>query len=357
MKPKILFLTKYGQKGASSRYRSIQYISYLESQGFNCIVSPLFDDGYLTNLYTLKRRKLIDLVSAFIRRIHILFTRLQFNLVVLEKELIPYIPAFLERLLNCKVPYIVDYDDAIFHNYNCHPNPIVRYILGDKIAKVMQYAQLVIVGNQYLAEYAQRSGAKAIEIIPTVVDLTRYSSKKNRKNNLFTIGWIGSLTTYRHIETIKPVLEQFCIKTNSKILLIGACQTALNEDWIDLRTWQANKEVDYLQECDVGIMPLIDEPFERGKCGLKLIQYMACSLPVIASPVGVNSDIVEHDKNGYLVSTAEEWKNALTTLQNDKSLCLRMGKQGRKKVEAHYCLQVIAPRLTHLFQKIIEEKI
>jgi len=103
-------------------------------------------------------------------------------------------------------------------------------------------------------------------------------------------------------------------------------------------------------------MPLPDNPWARGKCGFKLIQYMACHLPVIASPVGVNTSIVEPGKNGYLASTPEEWINALTLLRNDKPLRLQMGREGRKKVEAHYCLQVTAPRLAHLFQQLIEDR-
>lgn len=356
-KNKILFLTKYERNGASSRYRSLQYIPYLESQGLNCIVSPLFDDTYLTRLYTSKQRSSIDLLTALTRRFKALLTLHQFNLLVIEKELIPYTPAWLEQLLNAfSIPYVVDYDDAIFHQYDQHQNSLIRRILGSKIASVMRHAQLVIAGNQYLANYAHQAGAKAVEVIPTVIDLTKYPQQKVINQDQFTIGWIGSPSTFQYVEDLIPTLATVCANGQAKVLLIGVNQIPKHSDWLESRPWSEANEVAYLQECDVGIMPLPDSPWERGKCGLKLIQYMACHLPVIASPVGVNTEIVEPGKNGYLASTQEEWINALTLLRNDKQLRLQMGREGRKKVETHYCLQVTAPRLAHLFQQLIEDR-
>jgi len=349
-KRSILLITRYDQRGASSRYRFLQYIPYLESEGFRCVVSPLFDDAYLANLYRLQKMKVVDLLMAFMRRLRVLFTVHRFDLVVLEKEIIPYMPALLERLLS-GIPYVVDYDDAIFHQYDCHTNPIVRRVLGQKIAVVMRHAGLVVAGNNYLAEYAHRAGAKRVEIIPTVIDITRYPQPPRKKNALFTIGWIGSPTTYQHVEGIMPALAKICANGDGKLLLIGAGERNISEPWIELRPWSEASEVADMQACDVGIMPLPDIPWARGKCGFKLIQYMACGLPVIASPVGVNTEIVEPGKNGYLASNLEEWVNALTCLRNDKALGTRLGMSGRKKVETSYCLQIIAPRLVKLFRQ------
>ncbi len=344
---KILFLTRYDSKGASSRYRFLQYIPYLETAGFECIVSPLFDNQYLNNLYNCKPNNFLNLLIYIKRRLSILVTTNKFDLLVLEKEIIPFAPAFLEQFLKLiKVPYIVDYDDAIFNQYDCHTNPIVRTILRKKIAVVMRNSQLVIAGNNYIAKYAQQAGAKQVEVIPTVIDINKYSLIKSKKNDAFKIVWIGSPSTYQHVEAILPALAKIC---NIKLLLIGAGNKEFNEPWIEVRSWSEVSEIKDIQSADVGIMPLPDTAWARGKCGFKLIQYMACGLPVIASPVGVNADIVEHGKNGFLASSLEDWIRFLTKLRNDQILRTRMGNYGRSKVEKHYCLQVTAPRIVELF--------
>ena len=344
---KILFLTRYDSKGASSRYRFLQYIPYLETAEFQCIVSPLFDNKYLNNLYSCKQNNLLNLFVYIIRRLSILVTTNKFDLLVLEKEIIPFAPAFLEQFLNLmRVPYIVDYDDAIFHQYDCHTNPIVRTILRKKIAVVMRNARLVIAGNNYIAKYAQQAGAKQVEIIPTVIDISKYSLRESKKNDVFKIVWIGSPSTYQHVEAILPALAKI---SNSKLLLIGAGKREFNQSWIEVRSWSEVSEIKDIQSADVGIMPLPDTAWARGKCGFKLIQYMACGLPVVASPVGVNADIVEHGKNGFLASSLDDWTRFLAHLQNDKVLRTNMGTYGRKKVETDYCLQVTAPRLVELF--------
>jgi glycosyltransferase involved in cell wall biosynthesis len=345
---KILFLTRYDSKGASSRYRFLQYIPYLETAGFECIVSPLFDNKYLNKLYNCKQNTFVSIFVYMMRRLSVLVTTKQFDLVVLEKEVIPFAPAFLERLLNIiNIPYVVDYDDAIFHQYDCHTNPIVRTILRKKIAVVMRNARLVIAGNNYIAKYAQQAGAKQVEVIPTVIDINKYSQiRESKKNDVFRIVWIGSPSTYQHVEAILPALAKI---SNSKLLLIGAGKRKFNESWIEVRSWSEVSEIKDIQSADVGIMPLPDTPWARGKCGFKLIQYMACGLPVVASPVGVNADIVEHGKNGFLASSTEDWVRFLTNLRNDKVLRTSMGSDGRKKVETDYCLQVTAPRLVELF--------
>jgi glycosyltransferase involved in cell wall biosynthesis len=346
---KILFLTRYDSKGASSRYRFLQYIPYLETAGFECIVSPLFDNKYLNNLYNCKQNNLLNLFAYIIRRLSILVTTNKFDVLVLEKEVIPFAPAFLERILNMLgIAYVVDYDDAIFHQYDCHTNPIVRTILRKKIAVVMRNARLVIAGNNYIAKYAQQAGAKQVEIIPTVIDISKYSLRESKKNDVFKIVWIGSPSTYQYVEAIMPALAQIC-GGNSKLLLIGIGNRKINQSWIEVSSWSEASEIKDIQSADVGIMPLPDTAWARGKCGFKLIQYMACGLPVLASPIGVNTEIVEHGKNGFLASNLEDWIRFLTQLRDDKILRTNMGNYGRNKVENNYCLQVTAPRLVELF--------
>jgi len=351
----ILFLTRYDRKAASSRYRFLQYIPYLEKEGFSCVVSPLFDENYVNKFVYFQKINKFEIFKYFINRIQVLFTVHKFKLVILEKELIPYAPALLERIFSIlKISYIVDYDDAIFHQYDCHPNPIVRTILKKKIAVVMRNARLVIAGNPYLANYAQQAGAKEVEVIPTVIDINKYPEQRIiKKNNIFTIVWIGSPSTYEHVEMIMPVLTKISTDNNTKVVLIGPGDRKINETGIKIQPWSETTEIADLQAAHVGIMPLSDNPWARGKCGFKLIQYMACSLPVIASPVGVNTEIIEHGNNGYLASTNDEWIKYLNLLRQTLDQGKSMGLYGRNKVETNYCIQVTAPRLVELFLQII----
>lgn len=348
----VLFLTKYARNGASSRYRSFQYLPYLEKSNIHCQVSPLFDENYLTHYYQFKRVFLADLLRAFFRRLMALTTLKSFNLVVIEYELLPYFPPWLERYLNfLKIPYVVDYDDALFHQYDKHTSWWVRHFLGKKIADVMRGARLVTVGNAYLADYAAvQANAACVEIIPTVIDLERYSRTviKQPRTASFTIGWIGSPSTAKYLQAIAPALAKLCESGRGRVCLIGSGLVDLPGVPVEVLPWDEDTEVTILQQFDVGIMPLPDNPWERGKCGFKLIQYMACGLPVVASPVGVNSQIVEHGVNGFLAETPEQWQEALQTLLADAELRQRMGMAGRQKVEQHYCLQVTGPKLAGL---------
>lgn len=352
----VLFLTKYARNGASSRYRTFQYLPLLEQAGIRCEVRPLFDEAYLVHRYTSGRGQIRDILRAFLRRLAALVTARRFDLVVIEYELLPYFPALLERLLRwVGVPYVVDYDDALFHQYDRHKNGWVRRLLGDKIAHVMSGAHLVTAGNAYLADYARRAGAKRVEIIPTVIDLERYprAAATQPPNSIFTIGWIGSPATAKYLQAIAPALAAVCADGMGRVRLIGSGPVDLPGVPVEVLQWDETTEVNTMQQFDVGIMPLPDEPWERGKCGFKLIQYMACSLPVVASPVGVNCEIVEPGVNGFLARTTEEWAQALGTLLDDAGLRQRMGQAGRLKVEEGYSLQVTGPRLAELIKSVV----
>lgn len=355
----ILFLTKYSRKGASSRYRSLQYIPYLEEAGFQCVVSPLFDDKYLEHLYQTGRGRFIDYVYALFSRFMILFQVRHFDLVVIEKEVFPYFPAVAEWFIKLfGYLYIVDYDDALFHQYDNHPNWLIRKLFGKKITKVMQRADLVIAGNRYLADYGKQAKAKRVEVIPTVVDLKLYKKRsvELKPEKPFTIGWIGSPSTTHYLQSLALPLKEFCSRTDSRLLVVGARDFCIEGVSIENRLWSMETEIENMLEMDVGIMPLPDEPWERGKCGLKLIQYMACSLPVVASPVGVNSLIVSHGRNGFLASDPDSWIRAFTELRVSLKLRKEMGAKGRIIVERNFSIIVTAPKLIQLFEQLISHK-
>jgi glycosyltransferase involved in cell wall biosynthesis len=355
----LLFLTKYSRKGASSRYRTLQFLPHIERAGFRCDVSPLFGDDYLEYLYEHGRASPVIALKGILRRIAVLWKSGKYDLLIIEKELFPYLPIAVSSLLSrLGVRHIIDYDDAIFHRYDSHPGKLVRYLLRDKIARVMRGAQLVIAGNSYLADYARNSGCRNVAVIPTVVDMGCYPlpSATRAGGGIFTIGWIGSPSTIKYVEPILPALAQVCAEGKARLMLIGPGRCSLPGGYIETLPWSEATEAELLSRCDVGIMPLPDQPWERGKCGLKLIQYMASGLPVVASPVGANTEIVEEGVNGFLATDCASWISALTRLREDPALCARLGNSGRRKAGQFYSLEAMAPRLVRLIENTLNRQ-
>jgi glycosyltransferase involved in cell wall biosynthesis len=274
-----------------------------------------------------------------------------FDLLWIEYELFPWLPAVAERVVaRLGIPYVVDYDDAIYHRYELHPSKVVRLLLGKKIDVVMRRASTVIVGNDYLGARARAAGAKRVEYLPTVVDLDRYQTTPVRDQTTFTVGWIGSPSTVKYLSLIEPVLADFCRPGKARLVVVGARDVPFPGVRGEVRAWSEATEVEDILSFDVGIMPLPDDPWERGKCGYKLIQYMACARPVIASPVGVNRHIVEPSVNGFLAASMGEWRSALENLAASPDLRARLGTAGREKVESSFCTQVTAPRLAAILK-------
>ena len=349
----ILLLSRYSHLGASSRVRFYQYIPYLETEGIHVTVANLLGSTYLEDLYEGRRRRFGDIIGAYIRRLGHLLKSKSFDLLWVEYEILPWLPAWAETMLShLGVPYVVDYDDAVFHRYNMHPSAMVRVLLGSKIDAVMRCAELVTVGNEYLGNYARRAGAKRVSYIPSVIDLDRYNLIVQSENSVFSIGWIGTPATEKYLYLIHQALREVCKDGSARLILVGSNLTELNGVPTEIHTWSEQTEVAKIQRFDVGIMPMPDEAWAKGKCGYKLIQYMACAKPVIASPVGVAHQIIEDGKNGFLAATTADWVKALSVLREYRGLRERMGKSGRVKVERNYSLQITAPRLLSLLRSV-----
>jgi glycosyltransferase involved in cell wall biosynthesis len=353
---KVLLLTRYSRSGASSRLRYYQYLPFLNSQGIDVDVYPLFGEDYLKRLNAGQPHPPASILSAYFHRILRLVTSRAYDLLWLEYEALPWLPDRVEALLGRgAIPYVVDYDDAIFHRYDQHASQWVRFLLGHKIDAVMRNARLVIAGNTYLSEKAVQSGAKWVEWLPTVVDTNRYRLKPSGKSPVFTIGWVGSPTTAAYLEPLYAVLGSLNRHSEIRLVLVGGSPRNLPGAFsVEYRPWSEETEAEQMLDFDVGIMPIPDEPWAYGKCGYKLIQYMACGLPVVASRVGANARIVKDGVNGYLVSTDTQWEQALQALQENPELRLAMGSQGRMDVEARYSLQVAAPRLVNLIRASLD---
>ena len=337
---------RYSQLGASSRLRWLQFVPLLQREGLHVESSPLLCDTYLQHKYA-GRPVIGQILSAYFQRTRALLTgSRRADLVWIEKELWPWAPAWLERLLLAGRPFVLDYDDAIFHTYDQHRNPILRALYGRKIDRLMRAAALVIVGNAYLGERARHAGARRVEWLPTVVDHERYTvePQSHARDGALRIGWIGTPATVAYMRQLRPALAELARRRRIVVHLIGA---SLAIPGVEVRSlpWSEISEVAAIAELDVGLMPLPDTPWERGKCSYKLIQYMACGLPVVASPVGANLSVVEDGVTGFFADSDEAWIGALCRLADDPGLRRRMGQLGQVRVEQRYSLQTAAPQL------------
>ena len=346
---RVLALTKYGHNAASTRQRFLQYGPRLEAAGFTLSHAPLFDDSYLEKINRGLRQNFWRITLAYAERLAFLIRHSDADIIWVQYELFPFMPALIERLAFMRgKPVIVDYDDAFFHNYDLHESKLVRKLLGRKMAPLIRGAVSIVAGNQYLAKYVGRWNENVV-IIPTVVDTDAYvPQREGVVDRPVTIGWIGSPTTWTvYVRPYLELLQEICKVTGARLLVVGAGDSAQRDhfDGMILRSWVESREVSDIHEMDLGIMPLPDDPWARGKCGYKLIQYMACGLPVVASPVGVNTDIVDDGVNGFLARDLDEWRAALTRLINDANLRRTMGSAGRRRAVAAYSLEAQAPRL------------
>lgn len=350
---KILFLTRYGVMGASSRMRSYQFIAQFKDAGIECVFMPLLSDDLLAARYATGSYGIVKLIKAYAMRMFSLINKKKFDLIWIEKEAFPWLPSWFETYLLIGRPYILDFDDAIFHNYDMHSSKYIRKWFGSRIDRIMKKSVLVVAGNTYLANRARIAGAAAIEFIPTVVDLERYTVKKytNQVVSLTqSIVWIGSPSTVRYLQLIAKPLSLLALQYDFKLIVIGGAISLPNVN-VECRPWSADTEAEAIQGADIGVMPLENTPWEQGKCAYKLIQYMACGLPTVSSAIGANLDVVKHRETGFCAQTTEEWVKYLGMLLEDRDLRHRLGIAGRLRVESDYSLQKIAPKLIYLLKK------
>lgn len=331
----------------------LQYVPLLRARGFDVTVQPLVDDAALVRRYRRGGYGIGSLAAAYARRSAALVRSNRFDLAWVEKEALPWLPAALERGM-LRVPYVLDYDDAVFHGYDMHPSAVVRRMLGRRTDALMRGAAMVTAGNAYLAERAVAAGAGRVERVPTVVDLDRYPERPAPapEPSLQRIAWIGSPSTARYLQALAGPLRELSRQRRFCLRVIGAGAFTLPGVDVEALAWDEAQEARLLQECSIGVMPLEDGPWERGKCGYKLVQYMACGLPVVASPVGANVDIVGGSGAGFLARDASDWQSLLGRLLDDAGLRARLGGNGRRQVEKVYSMQAQVDRLAGLLHGV-----
>ena len=353
---KMLALMKYGDKAASTRQRLLQFREHFSRQGIEITFCPLLTNDYLEETFRGNAAPILSVLRSYLARVKRLIHVSSFDLIWVQYESFPYMPSFFENLaiLGGK-PVIYDFDDAIFHQYDTHSNPVIRHLLGQKLQPLMRRSSLCVCGNAYLKSYAERF-ALSTTIVPTVLDTAVFvpSVEPRDAAQPITVGWIGSPSTWSFVQPLVPLLSRLSEELDLVVRIVGAGQPSSTHSRFEFLDWSEDNEVKLIQGMDIGIMPLPNEPWARGKCGYKLIQYMACRIPVIASPVGVNSDIVDEGINGYFARDEGEWEAAIRRLSASAELRSSMGVCGRQKIVDKYSLHVHGPRLATMLREVID---
>jgi len=352
---RVLALTPVPEEGAGCRFRIAQFVPHLESRGFSVAIEPFFTTEFFRLVYEPGRygRKAALMLRQMTRRARLLSRLQEFDLVFLYREALPLGPPLIELAMARRGPALVyDFDDAVFLPNTSDANRIVGFAKWpQKVPAILRLCDRVIAGNGFLAEFARRHNPR-VSVIPTCVDTAHFAPRSAAPDRARpVVGWIGSPTAARYLDLVAPALQQVAARQAFDLRISGAGRCpSIPGVTIDRQPWAQSKEVELFAGCDIGIYPLPDDDWARGKCGFKAVQFMACGVPVVASAVGVNREILEDGVNGFLASTEDEWVGKLTRLLRDAPLRRRIGDAGRRTVEERYSLAVNAPKVVDVLE-------
>jgi glycosyltransferase involved in cell wall biosynthesis len=323
----ILFVIQ-GWERPSSRYRVLQYLPYLEKRGVvqDVITYPKDIGSYVRFYPEIKH----------------------YDVIFLQRKRPPF--PFLQLVRRRSAGMVYDFDDAIMFRSSTASSPYSA-TRQRRFARTVEAADHVIAGNAFLREQARRY-AEQVTVIPTAIDTARYTPKRYKKKEKVTIGWIGSSSTLPYVAHLKGVFDKLG-KRYKHLELKIICDSFFDCDTIPVikKMWREKEEIADLQSLDIGVMPLSDDPWSRGKCGLKILQYYGVGVPTVCTPVGVNRDVVQDGINGFWALTHEEWIEKISQLVEDSPLRQEMGMRGRELIERSFSVHACAPQL----YKIIEE--
>jgi len=356
---KILFLIPYPlQAVASQRFRFEQYVDTLSKKGWKLHFQP-FINSHNWHFFSKSGKnfqKLAALIKGFGKRFFVLCTVGKYDFVFIHRETLPLGPPILEWIIFkiFKKRIIYDFDDAIWLTDRKHESFFLRSAKWrSKVSFICRWSHKVSCGNRYLGDYARQFNLNVV-CVPTTID-TQYLHNPRlfpeKEQNDIVIGWTGSHSTLKYLDALEDVLQKLEKKYNNlKILVIADQPPSLSLETLEFIPWSTDVEMTSLVKMNIGIMPLPDDEWSKGKCGFKALQYMAMEIATVASPVGVNTSIIDHGVNGFLCRTDEEWTNTLETLIKDAGLRRRIGMKGREKVIGAYSVLSNTSTFLSLFE-------
>ncbi|MEE9268802.1 MAG: glycosyltransferase family 4 protein, partial [Candidatus Krumholzibacteria bacterium] len=327
-------------QAASQRFRFEQYFPLLALERMEFDSLPFWDHRSWNILYRKGKRfsKLIGLVRGFIGRLRLLARLRRYELVFIHREMAPVGPPVFEWIVTrlFKKRTVYDFDDAIWMCHASGANPFAgRLRWHSKVGRICRWSSRVSCGNEFLAGFARRHNSDVV-VNPTVVDAENYHATMREAGSVRVVGWTGTHSTIGHLQPLMPVLRHLRSEFGFTIRVIADHPPRFDTDIIEFVRWNKESEIDDLLALDIGLMPLPDTEWARGKCGFKILQYMALGIPTVASAVGVNTDIIDHGVDGLLCTDVKEWKSNLARLLSDSDLRQTFRSAGRRKVESRY---------------------
>lgn len=351
---RVLGLSLYGPLAASHRVRLAQFKAGLAAAGIDLEIQSLLDDSYLQRSFSGGLPSLRGLFAAYRRRLRALRQADRFDLAIVHCELLPLVPGWLERQL-LQIPFLYDCDDAFFLKYRSGVLRTFQPLLGNKTYHLMKEAVAVTAGNSWLADKALRFN-KNVTILPSVVNTNIFclgvSPMSEHAGKPFTVGWIGSPSTAEYLQILVEPLRNLAVEVSVRLLVVGGPGPIIPGVEVVERPWILENEAALIQQFDVGVMPLPHTQWTHGKCAYKLIQCMACAIPVVGSCVGANVEAVPPEC-GFIADSPEQWLTALRRLAADLELRHRMGVAARQWVQQRYSLSTALPVLTDVIQRAV----
>ena len=337
------------------RFRIEQWEPLLSQRGVEITYAPFENELLHGLLYQTGNLggKLAHVSRGFARRLSVINSVREFDAIYIFREAALLGPAFFERMIKRKgVPIVFDFDDAIFVSYRSPSNGYLSYLkFAAKTKTICRLASHVMVGNSYLAEYARQFNSN-VTIVPTTIDTEKYSVRQKNPDEVPVVGWTGSFSTVQHLDTLRGALQKLARQEKFRLRVIGTSEYQLEGVEVEALRWHSQSELADLRPVDIGIMPLPNDAWSKGKCGLKALQFMALGIPTICSPVGVNTEIIQDGENGFIANTEQEWIEKLGRLLRLPTLRDQIGLAGRATVEQKYSAIAQAPRVYEVLESI-----
>jgi glycosyltransferase involved in cell wall biosynthesis len=361
MKKVLVIANHRYDRNPGQRFRFEQYFDFLRENGYDCHLSYIIseqDDKILYAKGKLPQKALLAVKAAF-KRLQNVFDAHQYDIIFIFREAFFTGSILFEKLLKRSGAKIIfDFDDAIWNFDVSDANRKLSFLKNpEKTSKIIGMADFIFAGNQYLADYAGRYNENVV-IIPTTIDTDEYVPGPSRTGYPICIGWSGSMTTISHFKTALPVLRRIKRKFGDQVTFKVVGDGSFTDEELSIQgvAWSKQDELKELRSMDIGIMPLPDDQWSKGKCGLKGLQYMALEIATVMSPVGVNADIIRDGENGMLAVTEDEWVEKLSQLIVDSELRKRLGKAGRKTVVERFSVQAQKNNYLRYFNFVLENK-